>query len=475
MEKISEGLTFSDVLLIPKKTYLKSRSEADTKTRLTKNISLNIPLVSSNMASVTEHKMAIAMAREGGIGIIHQFNKIYEQVEEVAKVKRSTSYVISNPITVLPDLKISEAIKIMEEKEVTSLLVIEKNKIKGIFTRRDYLFEKNLEKNISEVMTKREDMVIARPEITIEEAKEVLHKNRIEKLPLIENEEIKGLITTQDLKKLEQWPNAARDEKGRLMVGAAVGIKDTIERVEKLVSAGVDLIVLDVAHAHSDLIIQRLKEIKSKFKIDVLVGNIATGEAAIDLINAGADGLKVGIGPSPVCTTRIISGSGMPQLTAIMNVYKVAKEKDIPVCADGGMSYPGDIVKALAAGASTIYSGSLFAGTDETPGRIIMKDGRRYKKYSGSASYDSNHERKEKEENKQIKEKIDIFVEGVSILIDYKGSVNEVIKSLIKGVKSGISYCGAGNLKEMREKAEFVKITPSGWNESLSRGLKLSE
>jgi len=473
---LKTGLTFSDVLLIPKRTHLNSRSEAKTKTKLTRNLSLNIPLVSSNMASVTEHKTAIAMAREGGIGIIHQFNTIEEQVMEVKKVKKSTSYIIENPLSTSPEITIKEAIEIMKSQEVTSILVVENQKLVGIFTRRDYLFEPDLNKKISEVMTPREKIITAKNNISLDEAKLILHKNRIEKLPLLENEIPLRLITTQDIKKLEFWPDAARDKKGRLLVAAAVGVKDTLERASELIKADVDLIILDIAHAHSDIIIEKIRELKAIFPdTDILVGNIATKEAAKDLIEAGADGLKVGIGPSPVCTTRIISGSGIPQLTAIIDVSKIAKQHNIPVCADGGCKYPGDLVKAIAAGASTICSGSFFAGTDEAPGLIITKDGKRYKRYIGSASYDSNHERKEKLEKRQLKNKINVFVEGVPTLIDYKGSIEETIKTLVKGLKSGISYSGATDIQELQENGEFIKITSNSWNESQARGDKLSD
>ena len=475
MEQIKTGLTFSDVLLIPKRTKLNSRSEANLQTKFTKNITLNCPLVSSNMISVTEHKMAIALAREGGIGVIHQFNKIEEQVAEVKKVKRGTSYIVENPIVSNENLSIKEAKDVMDKEGVTSLLITNNEELIGIFTHRDYLFETNLEKKIFEIMTPKEKLITANHPITMEEAKQILHINKIEKLPLLKDGKLSGLITTQDIKKIEHWPNSARDKKGRLLVAAAVGVKDTIERSEKLIEAGADVIVLDIAHAHSNLAIQRLKEFKSKFDTDILVGNIATAEAAKDLIEAGADGLKVGIGPSPVCTTRIISGSGIPQLTAIIDVCSVAKEYGIPVAADGGMKYPGDATKALGAGASTIYSGSFFSGTDEAPGYIIMKEGKRYKRYFGSASYTSNHERKERIDNIKLKEKIDVFVEGVANLVDYKGPVDDVIKSLLKGIRSGISYCGAQNLEEMRNNAEFIKITSNGWTESLSRGKRMSE
>jgi IMP dehydrogenase len=469
------GLTFSDVLLIPKRSPLNSRSEADVKTKFTKNINLNIPLVSANMATVTESKMAIAMAREGGLGIIHQFGTIQEQVEEIKKVKKSTSYIIDDPLSVAQNITIAEAVKVMKTAGVTSLLVKDGAELVGIFTSRDYLFEEDLSKTIAKVMTPKEKLITAPYGINLEEAKGLLHKHRIEKLPLLQDGNVKGLLTTQDIKKLEFWPDACRDSKGRLRVGAAIGVKDALERAGVLVDAGVDVLVLDIAHGHSELAIQRVRELKSTFNVDVMVGNIATAEAAKDLIESGADGLKVGIGPSPVCTTRIVSGSGVPQLTAIQDVVTVAKQYGVPVTADGGMKYPGDVSKAIAAGASTIYSGSLFSGTDETPGRIIMKNGKRYKRYMGSASYDSNHERKESHEGKIVKEKLDVFVEGVAILVNYKGPVQEIIRGLVKGLQSGISYCGGNNILEMQSNAEFIQITGAGFEESKSTGEKLSE
>ena len=470
------GLTYKDVLLVPKRTPLNSRSEADVKTKWSKNITLNAPLVSANMATVTEHRMAISMAREGGLGVIHQFGSIYEQVEEVRRVKRSTSFIIEDPVSVPPYVNIGGAVEIMNTTGVTSLLVKERDQLMGIFTSRDYLFEEDMEKRITEVMTPRNKMITAPVGTSIEEAKRILHENRIEKLPLLDDQgRVKGLMTTQDIKKLENWPDACRDKNGRLRVGAAVGVKDTLERAGALVEAGVDCIILDIAHAHSDLVIKRLKELKDNFSVDIIVGNIATAQAAKDLCEAGADGLKVGIGPSPVCTTRVISGAGVPQITAIMDVVRVANDYGVPVSADGGMKWPGDVAKALAAGASTIFSGTLFAGTDEAPGMIIMKNGKRYKKYIGSASYESNHKRKENNVGKVVRERLDVFVEGVSSLVNYKGPVEDVIKSLLKGVRSGISYCGARSINEMHEKAEFIQITSAGWEESGSRGMKTQD
>ncbi len=475
MKHIPLGLTYEDVLLVPKKTPLHSRSQANIRSYFTKNIALNTPFVSANMATVTEHKMAIALAREGGLGIIHQFGTLEEEVWEVKQVKKSTSNIIDHPISISPRATLQEAKDLMHQENVTSLLVMNGEELVGIFTHRDYLFETDLNKAVREMMTPKEKLVTAEYGITLEEAKKILHQSRIEKLPLLQNGQVRGLITTQDICKLEHWPEASRDKKGRLMVGAAIGVKGTIERAEALIAAGVDVLVLDVAHAHSDGVIQCLRELKANFSVDVMVGNIATAEAAQDLIEAGADGLKVGIGPSPVCTTRVMSGAGVPQLTAVMNVVEVARNYGVPVTADGGMKYPGDVAKAIAAGASSIYSGSFFAGTDEAPGMIIMKDGKRYKKYAGSASYDSNHIRKEHELGKHLKEKIDIFVEGIATLVDYKGAVEDVVKGLRKGLQSAISYCGATNIREMQDNAEFIQITSSGWQESLGRGNKMSE
>ncbi len=469
------GLTFADVLLVPKRTPLSSRSEAQVTSWWTRNIKVNIPLISANMATVTEHKMAIALAREGGIGTIHQFGSFQEQIEEIIKVKRSTSYVIENPLCVIPTITIAQATQIMKKEGVTSLLVIHKDELIGIFTSRDYLFEENLERPIIEIMTPKDRLITARFGIPLEEAKKILHTHRIEKLPLLEKDKLRGLITTQDIKKLENWPNACRDDKGRLRVAAAVGVKDTVDRSQALIEAGADCIVLDVAHAHSDLVIERIKEFKRYFTTDIMVGNIATAQAAKDLIEAGADGLKVGIGPSPVCTTRIIAGAGVPQLSAIMDVASVAKQYNVPVTADGGLKSSGDVAKAIGAGASTIFSGALFAGTDEAPGMIIMKDGKRYKKYHGSASYESSHKRKELETGVQIKERFETFVEGVSVLVDYKGPVSDVIAGLVRGLQSGMSYCGARTIDEMHKNAEFIQITPAGWEESKASGMKTSE
>lgn len=477
MFKKTLGLTYADVLLVPKRSPLSSRSEADTRSLFTKNISLSTPFVSANMASVTESSMAIAMAREGGLGVIHQFMSIADQAAQIKQVKRSTSYIVENPHTIAANETLESALAIMHKHQVTSLLVIHAGQLTGILTSRDYQFETDTQKPVAAMMTGREKLIWAPPHISMQEAKQILHEHRIEKLPLLEGTTIKGLITTQDIRTLEQWPQATRDDKGRLRVAGAVGVKDALERSEALISAGADVIVLDIAHAHSDAFIAQLQALKQAFPhIDVMAGNIATAQAAKDLIEAGADGLKVGIGPSPVCTTRIISGAGIPQLTAIMSVCHVAKQYGIPVTADGGIKYSGDIAKAIAAGASSIYAGSLFAGTDESPGPILIKDGKRFKKYYGSASYENTHNRKEQERNTSIKHRLtDVYVEGVSSLVDYAGPVGGVINGLKRGLQSGISYCGAQNIAQMQQQAEFVRITSSGWHESGSRGNKTSE
>ena len=427
------------------------------------------------MVTVTEHKMAIAMAREGGLGVIHQFGSIEEQVMEVVKVKRSTSYVIENPICASPNITINDAVHVMNKEGVTSLLIKEGDELVGIFTSRDYLFQQDWTRLVKDVMTPRSRLITGSHDIKLEDAKKILHANRIEKLPLLKEGNVAGLITTKDIKRLEYWPNSTRDVKGRLRVAVAVGVKDTVERAKALVNAGADCIVIDIAHAHSNLVIQRVKELKAAFSVDVMVGNIATADAARDLIEAGADGLKIGIGPSPVCTTRVIAGSGVPQLTAIMDVVAVAREAGVPVTADGGMKWPGDVAKALAAGASSAYSGTLFAGTDEAPGMIILKDGKRYKKYHGSASYESTHKRTEHRHGKPVKERLDVFVEGVSTLVNYKGAVGDVISAIMKGVQSGMSYCGAKTIHEMWANAEFMQITSAGWTESGSRGMKTQD
>ncbi len=467
---IREGLTFDDVLLIPKRSPVISRSQTNLKTRLSRNINLNIPVISANMDTVTESPMAIALAREGGIGIIHRFMTIQDQVDEVLKVKRSESVMIEQPYTISIDSSVGYAKKIMHDFGISGLLIEKDKKLAGIITKRDLLFETNFENNISSVMSK--DVVFAEMGTTIEKAKYILHKNRIEKLPIIDKDKhIIGLITSQDILKMEEFPNASKDKKGRLLVGAAVGVKgDYLERTEALLDAGADVMVVDIAHGHSDNAINCVHLIKKAFKdCELIAGNIATGQGTEDLIRAGVDAVKVGVGSGSICITRVITGSGVPQLTAILDSVKIAKEYDIPVISDGGIRNSGDLTKALAAGSSSVMVGSLLGGTDESPGKTLVKNGKKYKIYRGMASFYASLGRKYREEGQQIIESEDLndyVPEGVEAMVSYKGSVVEIIRQLVGGLRSGLSYCGAKTINEMQQNAEFVRITTAGYIES---------
>ena len=458
------GITFDDVLLVPKKSSVNSRKNISVKTRLTKNIELNNPIVSSNMDTVTESEMAIAMARNGGIGIIHRFNSIEEQVKMVEEVKRAEGLIIRDPycvnlVTSLEDIK-----SLMKSKKVHSLLVSEKGQLQGIITSRDIRFYKN-GNTAQEIMTPREKLIVGKPDISFEEATELLDKNRIEKLPLVDSDNnIKGLITSKDILNQINRPHASLDGHGRLLVGAAIGVKDYLERAESLVAVDVDVLVIDIAHGHSDLAINTLKTLKEKFEVDVIVGNVATVEGTEALIRAGADGVKVGVGPGSICITRIVTGSGVPQLTAVLNSATVAKKYNVPIIADGGIRNSGDVTKALAAGASTVMLGSVLAGTDESPGDLLTKDGRRVKIIRGMAGYGANMSKRERENVRS--EVFDIVPEGVEGMVPYRGSVKDIIKQLVGGLQSGISYCGATNIYEMQSNAEFIRVTGSGKRES---------
>lgn len=469
--EIKDGLTFDDVLLVPKRSPIISRSQTDLKTKLSRNITLNIPLISANMDTVTESGMAIALAREGGIGIIHRFMTIEDQVDEVLKVKRSESVIIEQPYTIRPDMMIHDAKSMMREYGVSGLLVEDDGeKLAGIITRRDITFEKNLKNKVSALMSK--DVITAKDGTTIDQAKEILHNHRIEKLPVIDDKKrIVGLITSKDILKMDQYPYASKDKKGRLLVGAAVGVKgDYLERAEALLAAGSDIIVVDIAHGHSDNAINTVHMIKKVFpNCELIAGNVATGEGANDLIKAGVDAVKVGVGSGSICITRIITGSGVPQLTAIMDSVKVAKEYDIPVISDGGIRASGDAVKAIAAGASSIMVGSLFGGTDESPGKTLIKNGKKFKMYRGMASFYASLGRKYREEGLQVIDSDDLndyVPEGVEAMVPYKGSVVEIIRQLVGGLRSGLSYCGAKTILEMQNNAEFIKMTPAGYMES---------
>ncbi len=465
-----EGLTFDDVLLVPKRSPIVSRSQTDLRTRLSRNISLNIPLVSANMDTVTESHMAIAVAREGGIGIIHRFMTIEDQVDEVLKVKRSESVVIEQPYTVKPDTTVAELYKLMAEYGVSGLLVEDQGKLAGIITRRDITFEKNAKRKVSDLMTK--DVITAKAGTNIEQAKEILHKHRIEKLPLVDAKgRIAGLITSKDIQKMDEYPHSAKDKKGRLLVGAAVGVKgDYLERTEALLEAGADTIVVDIAHGHSENAINTVHMIKKAFpNCDLIAGNVATGDGARDLIKAGVDAVKVGVGSGSICITRVVTGSGVPQLTAVIDAVKAAKDYDIPVISDGGIRTSGDLTKALAAGASSAMIGSMFGGTDESPGKTLVKNGKKYKMYRGMASYMASLGRKYREEGPQVVDGDDLndyVPEGVEAMVPYKGSVVEILRQLAGGLRSGLSYCGARTIPEMQKNAEFVRITGAGFIES---------
>jgi IMP dehydrogenase len=466
-----EGLTFDDVLLVPKRSPIISRSQTDLKTKLSANIKINIPIISANMDTVTESDMASALAREGGIGIIHRFTSIQDQVKEVLKVKRSESVIIEQPYTIGPHNTIKEAHVIMSEKGISGLLVEDDNKkLCGIITRRDIVFEKNLNMNVSDLMTK--DVISAKVGTTIEQAKEILHKNKMEKLPILDEEKkIIGLITGKDILKMEKYPNASKDKKGRLLVGAAVGVKgDYLERTEALLNNGADVIVVDIAHGHSDNAINTVKLIKKAFPAcELIAGNVATEKGTEDLIKAGVDAVKVGVGSGSICITRIVTGSGVPQLTAIIDSVKIAKKYDIPVISDGGTRTSGDVTKALAAGSSSVMIGSMFGGTDESPGKTLVKNGKKYKMYRGMASFSASLGRKYRESaetNTDNDELNDYVPEGVEAMVPYKGSVIEIIRQLVGGVRSGLSYCGVKTIDEMYENAEFIKISAAGYKES---------
>jgi len=475
---IREGLTFDDVLLVPKFSDVTSRSQTDLSTQLSRNISLNIPLISANMDTVTEASMAVAISREGGIGIVHRFLTIQEEVNEVLKVKRSGSVMIENPYTVNPEQTIQNAFDIMNEKQVSGLLVTDSNfKLVGILTERDVLFEPpDCSKLVKELMTK--DVVTAKPGIDLQQAKEILKKNRIEKLPLTDdNNFVKGLITSQDISDLEKYPNASKDKKGRPLVGAAVGVRgDFMERTEALIEAGADAIVVDIAHGHSENAIHTVKNIKKAFpNCDLIAGNVATAQATEDLIKAGVDSVKVGVGSGSICITRVITGSGVPQLTAVLDCAKVGKDHGIPIISDGGTRNSGDATKALAAGASSIMVGSILGGTDETPGTTITKNGKRFKIYRGMASLSASMGRKRKETGAfELTDDLNDYVaEGVEAMVPYRGSVTDIIIQITGGIRSGLSYCGGHNIKQMQENAEFIKISRAGFAESQPHDVEL--
>ncbi len=465
-ENVPTGLTFDDVLLVPAKSDVIPK-EVDVSTHLTRNISLNTPIVTSAMDTVTEASMAIAIAREGGVGFIHRAMPPDRQALEVDKVKKSESGMIIDPITVSPDAPISDALALMNQYKISGVPVTVDGKLVGILTNRDLRFETRMDRKVKAVMT-RERLVTAEENITLDEAKEILHRYKIEKLPIVDKEyRLKGLITIKDIEKKRKYPNACKDSVGRLRVGAAVGVgSEAIERAAALVSAGVDVLVIDTAHGHSNAVIKTLKELKKRFDVDVVAGNVATKEGAKDLVEAGADAIKVGIGPGSICTTRVIAGAGVPQITAISECYSVAKRYKIPVIADGGIKYSGDITKAIASGAHSVMIGSLFAGTAESPGEIILYQGRSYKVYRGMGSLGAMAQGAKDRYGQEGVETQKLVPEGVEGRVPYKGPLSQSILQLIGGLRSGMGYCGCRTLDELRRKAKFIRITNAGLRES---------
>ena len=464
---IREALTFDDVLLLPAKSDVLPK-DTDISTQLTRKITLNIPLVSAAMDTVTEAKMAIALAQEGGLGFIHKALPIEQQAEEVDKVKKSESGMIIDPITISPDARISDALDVMKKYRISGVPVTKGHKLVGILTNRDLRFEKRLSLKVADVMTK--DKLITAPIGTsLDKAMTILQKYKIEKLLIVDKDfGLRGLITIKDIEKKIKYPLACKDKLGRLRVGAAVGVGDYSERVPELLKAGVDIIVVDTAHGHSQGVIDAVKGIKQKYPdLDIVAGNIATAEATRDLIRAGADAVKVGIGPGSICTTRVVSGAGVPQITAVLDCFSVAEKAKIPVIADGGIKFSGDITKALAAGASCVMIGGLFAGTDESPGETILFQGRTYKMYRGMGSIGAM-ERGSKDRYFQAHEleKSKLVPEGVEGRVPSKGPLAASVHQLMGGVKAGMGYCGCENLKTLRAKAQFIKISSAGLRES---------
>jgi IMP dehydrogenase len=464
-----EALTYDDVLLLPAYSEVLPR-ETNLTTQLTKQISLNLPIVAAAMDTVTEYKMAIAMAREGGIGFIHKNMPIEAQAEQVRKVKRSESGMIIDPITLPESAVLADALRIMSEFKIGGIPVVDASmNLKGIITNRDLRFQKDLSKSVLEIMTK-DNLITAQEGITLDQAEEVLQEYKIEKLPVVSKEgKLIGLVTYKDIIRRKDFPNACKDEFGRLRVGAALGVTpDILERIELLKNAGVDVVAIDTAHGHSKGVIDTLKRVKGKYpEMQVVVGNIATGEAAKALADAGADAVKVGVGPGSICTTRVVAGVGMPQLSAVFEAYKVLAAMGVPIIADGGIRYSGDLVKAIAGGASSIMIGSLLAGTDESPGEVVIFEGRKFKTYRGMGSLEAmeagSKDRYFQDAEDDIKK---LVPEGIVGQVPYKGTVAEVLYQMAGGLRAGMGYCGAKTIKDLQEKAQFVKITASGIRES---------
>ena len=473
--QIPLALTFDDVLIVPNHSSISSRKNCNTSTYVSKNIATAIPIISSNMDTVTEKQMAITMAREGGLGIIHRFMSVSEQVRQVNSVKRSESILIENPYTLTFSSRLKDAWDLFREKSVSGILITKENhELVGILTQRDILFEENPDTPVKDLMTT--DLITAPLNIDLKDAKEILKSNRIEKLPLITKDgKLAGLITTKDLTKSKMWPNATKDNKGRLRVGAAIGVKgDYLERTKALFEAECDVIVVDVAHGHSDLVIDTINTIKHEYgdDIELIAGNVATAKGTEELISRGVDGVKVGVGPGSICITRIVAGAGVPQLSAIMDSASIARDEGIPIIADGGIKTSGDIAKAIGAGASTVMLGNLLAGTTESPGVPVLRNGRRVKVIRGMASLGASLGRDERTHGSFDDDFSEIIPEGVEAIVPFRGATKEILQQLIGGLRSGMSYVGATSIPSMWELTRFTRITPAGRQESTSHDVE---
>jgi len=471
---VAEGITFDDVLLLPAKSDVVP-SQAETSTQLTNNITINIPIVSAAMDTVTEAALAIALAQEGGVGVIHKNLSVEAQQREVAKVKRSEHGVILDPVTLSPSEPVRRAQELMKEQNVSGIPIVDGKKLVGILTKRDLKFLKDYDVRISSVMVK-SNLVTGPAGTTLEQAKEILQKHKVEKLLLVNSgDELVGLITMRDIDRVQQYPIAAKDKRGRLRVGAAVSVHD-YERIEALIAADVDIIVLDTAHGHSQNVIDTLKKIKAEYDIDVIAGNIATAVAAKDLIAAGANAIKVGIGPGAICTTRVISGVGVPQITAIMSCAEVAEPHNIPVIADGGVRQSGDITKAIAAGASSVMVGSLFAGLKESPGQLVIYKGRQFKEYRGMGSLGAMVKGSaERYGQKSSTQKDKLVPEGVEGRVPYRGTLDDFVYQLVGGLRAGMGYCGARNIEELRKNTRFVRTSAASVAESHPHDIQITK
>jgi IMP dehydrogenase len=468
-ERIEKGLTFDDVLLVPAQSEVHPQ-QVDLRTRLTRHIEIKIPLISAAMDTVTEYRTAICMAQEGGIGIIHKNLSIEEQAAQVDLVKRSESGMINNPITISPEAKVADALALMERYRISGVPVTQGKELAGILTNRDLRFETNYERPVRDLMTKgRDKLVTVKPGISMEAAKGLLHQHRIEKLLVVNDKyELVGLITVKDIEKARKYPNSCKDGQGRLRVGAAVGVgEDSLPRAAALLAAGVDVLVVDTAHAHSENVLRKVRALREEFpEAELIGGNIVTGEAAEALIRAGVDAVKVGIGPGSICTTRMVAGVGVPQLTALQSVLAVAAKHDVPIISDGGIKYSGDIVKALAAGAESVMLGNLFAGTDESPGQVILYQGRRYKIYRGMGSLGAMKAGSADRYFQDTVEDMKLVPEGVEGRVPYRGPLAESIFQYVGGLRSGMGYVGAKDIAALRTRTRFMQITNAGLRES---------